>query len=91
MDNPVYLHLSILEISKTLIYEFWYDYIKPKYQNNAKLWYMDTNSFITHIKTENVYEDILDDVEKRLNTSNYEVNRPLPSENNKKSDWTNER
>ena len=88
MNKPVHLRLSVLEISKTLIYEFWYDYIKPKYQNNAKLWYMDTNSFK---KTENVYEDIEDDVEKRLDTSNYEVNRTLPSENNKKSDWTNER
>ena len=84
MDKPVYLRLSILEISKTLIYEFWHDYIKTKYQNNAKLWYIYTNSFITHIKTEKVYEDIEDDVEKRLDTSNYEVNRQLPSENNKK-------
>ena len=41
MNKPVYLGLSILEISKTLMYEFWYDYIKPKYQNNAKLCYMD--------------------------------------------------
>ena len=41
MKKPVYLGLSILEISKTLMYEFWYDYIKPKYQNNAKLCYMD--------------------------------------------------
>ena len=46
MNKPVYLGLSILEISKTLMYEFWYDYIKPKYQNNAKLFYMDTESFI---------------------------------------------
>ena len=46
MNKPVYLGLSILEISKTLMYEFWYDYIKPKYQNNAKLCYMDTDSFI---------------------------------------------
>ena len=52
MNKPVYLGLSILEISKTLMYEFWYDYIKPKYQNNAKLCYMDTDSFIIHIKTE---------------------------------------
>ena len=47
MNKPVYLGLSILEISKTLMYEFWYDYIKPKYQNNAKLCYMDTDSFIS--------------------------------------------
>ena len=51
-NKPVYLGLSVLEISKTFMYEFWYDYIKPKYQNNAKLCYMDTDSFIIHIKTE---------------------------------------
>ena len=47
MNKPVYLGLSILEISKTLMYEFWHDYIKPKYQYNAKPSYMDTDSFIT--------------------------------------------
>ena len=52
MNKPVYLCLSISEISKTLMYEFWYDYIKPKYQDNAKLRYMDTNSFIINIETE---------------------------------------
>ena len=51
MNKPVYLGQSILEISKRPAYEFWYDYIKPKYQNNAKLCYMDTSSFIIHIKT----------------------------------------
>ena len=45
MDKSVYLGLSILEISKILMFEFWYNYIKPKYQNNAKLCYMDTDSF----------------------------------------------
>ena len=55
--------MSILDISKTLMYEFWYDYIKPKYQDNAKLCHMDTDSFI---KTEDVYEDIANDVEKWL-------------------------
>ena len=49
MNKPVYLGMSILDISKTLMYEFWYDYIKPKYQNNAKLCYVNTDSFITHI------------------------------------------
>ena len=49
MNQPVYLGLSKLEISKTLMYEFWYDYIKPKYQDNAKLCYMDTDSFIIKI------------------------------------------
>ena len=51
MNKPVYLYLSMLEISKTLKYEFWYDYIKPQYQDNAKLCYMDTESFIINIKT----------------------------------------
>ena len=57
--KPVYLGLSILEISKTM-YEFWYDYVKPKYQNNAKLCYIDTGSFIINIKAEDFYEDIAD-------------------------------
>ena len=58
MNKEVCLGLSILEISKTLMYEFWCDYIKPKYQQNSKLFYMDKDSFIIHIKTEDVYEDI---------------------------------
>ena len=66
------------------MYEFWYDYIKPKYQNNAKLCYMDTESFILNIKTEDIYEDIANNVEKRFDTSNYEVNRPLPTGKNRK-------
>ena len=64
MNKAVYLGLSMLEISKTLMYEFWYDYIKPKYQNNSKLCYIDTDSFIIHIKTEDFYKDIADDVKK---------------------------
>ena len=84
MNKPVYLGLSILEVSKTLMYEFWYDYIKPKYQNNAKLCYMDTDSFIINIKTKDFYEDIANDVEERFDTSNCEVNRPLPKGKNKK-------
>ena len=51
MNKPVYLGLSILDLSKTVMYEFWYDYVKPKYDENAKLCYMDTDSFIVHIKT----------------------------------------
>ena len=58
---------------------FWYDYIKPKYQDNARLSYMDTDNFIIYIKTEDVYDiaDIADDVEEIFDTSIYEVNRPL--------------
>ena len=84
MNKPVHLGLTILEISKTLMYEFRYDYIKPKYQNNAKLCYTDTDSFIIYFKTEDVYEDVTDDFEKRFDTSNYEVNRLLPTRKNKK-------
>ena len=57
--------------------------MKPKYGDNVKLCYMDTNSFIMHIKTEDFYKDIANDVEKRFDTSNYEVNRPLPTGKNK--------
>ena len=70
MNKPIYLGLSILEISKLLMYEFWYDYMKPKYGNNVKLCYMDTDSFIMNIKTEDFYKDIANDVEKRFDTSN---------------------
>ena len=84
MNKPIYLGLSILEISKTLMCEFWYDYMKPKYANNVKLCYMDTDSFIMNIKTNDFYKDISNDVENRFDTSNYEVNRPLPTGKNKK-------
>ena len=62
MNKSVYLRFSILEISKTLMHEFQYDHIEPKYQDNAKLCYMDTNSFIINIETEDIYEDIANDV-----------------------------
>ena len=84
MNKPIYLGLSILDISKILMYEFWYDYMKPKYGNDMKLCYMDTDSFIMSIKTNGFYKDIANDVEKRFDTSNYEVNRPLPTGKNKK-------
>ena len=83
MNKPIYLDLSILEISKTLMYEFWYYYMNPKYNNDVKLCYMDTDSFIMNIKTNDFYEDIASDVENRFDTSNYEVNRPLPIGKNK--------
>ena len=62
MNKPIYLGMSILDISKTLMYEFSYDYIEPKYQDKAKLCYMDTDSFVIHIKTEDFYEGIANDV-----------------------------
>ena len=84
MNKPIYLGLSTLDISKILMYEFWYDYMKPKYNDNVKLCYMDMDSFIMNIKTEHFYKNITNDVEKRFDTSNYEVNRPLPTGKNKK-------
>ena len=64
MNKPIYLGQAILDISKTLMYEFWCDYIKPKYKDEAKLCYVDIDSFIIKIKTEDFYEDIASDVEK---------------------------
>ena len=84
MNKTIYLGLSILEISKTLIYQFWYDYMKPKYNNDVKLCYMDTDSFIINIKTNDFYEDFASDVENRFDISNYEIKRPLPTGKNKK-------
>ena len=80
MDKPIYLGLSILDVSKILMYEFWYDYMKPKYGNDVKLCYMDTDSFVMNIETNDFYKDIANDVEKRFDSSNCEVNRPLPLE-----------
>ena len=85
MNKPIYLGLSILEISKILMYQFWYDYMKPKYNDKVKLCYIDTDSFIMNIKTNDFYKDISNDVENRFDTSNYEVNRTLPTGKNKKT------
>ena len=76
MNKPVYLGLSILELS--IMYETWYDYVKPK------LCYMDKDSFIVYIKTDDIYKDIAEDVETRFDTSNYELDRLLPKAKNKK-------
>ena len=85
MNKPVYLSMSILDISKTLMYEFWYD-VKPKYKDKAKLCYMDTDSFVINIFTEDFFEDINNDVERWFDTSNCDKNdkRPLPMGMNKK-------
>ena len=123
MTKPAYLGLSILDISKMAIHEYWHDYVKPKYVNKTKLCYSDTDSFIVHIKqehcvksvqirsifwslfshiypysvrmrgnrdqlktlyldtfhtVEDIYTDLAEYVEMRINTSNYEFERPLP-------------
>ena len=88
MNKPIYLGMSILDISKTLIYEFWYDYIKPKYGDRAraKLCYTNTDSFVIYIKTEDFHRNIAIDVERCFDASNYDENdeRPLPVGKKKK-------
>ena len=86
MNKPIYLGQAILDISKPLMYEFWYDYIKSKYEHKARLCYTDTDSFVMHIKTEDFYKDLAGDVERRFDTSNYDEKdeRPLPIGKDKK-------
>ena len=86
MNKPVYIGQAILDLSKIVMYEFHYDYMKPKYDNNLQLCYMDTDSLIYDIKTEDFYKDIADDVHARFDMSNYDKkdNRPLSIGVNKK-------
>ena len=81
MNKPIYLGQAILDISKTVMYEFWYDYLKPKYGDDVRLCYTDTDSFIIHVKTEDFYKDIANDVNKWFDTSKYKKgdNIPLPT------------
>ena len=78
MNKPIYLGLSILDISKINLYEFWYNFIKSKYESNAKICYMDTDSFIINVKTEEFCKDISENVIERFDTSNYIHDRPSP-------------
>ena len=85
MNKPVYLGQAILDLSKTIMYEFHYDYMKRKYnESDLKLLYMDTDSLVYDIKTEDFYKDIAEDVETRFDTSGYVPDRPLPIGKNKK-------
>ena len=84
MNKPIYLGLSILELSKITMYEFWYDYVKSKYMDNTRLFYMDTDSSVINVKTKDFYKDIAEDVKERFDTSNFSYDRPLPIGMNKK-------
>ena len=86
MNKPTYLGQAILDINKTLTYEFWYDYIKPLYRKKVKLCYMDTDSYIMSINSHDIYADIRNDVKKWFDTSNFDKNdnKPLLIGENKK-------
>ena len=86
MNKSIYLGQAILDISKTLMYQFCYDHIKPMYGDKAKLCYTDTDSLVMHIKIKDFYKDIANDVERLFDTSNYNKkdDRPLPIGKNKK-------
>ena len=86
MTKPLYLGMSILDISKTLMYEFWCDYIKSKYKDRARICCTDTESFIIYFKTDSFFEDISNDVERWFDTSNYDKNykRAVPAGKNRK-------
>ena len=84
MNKFLLLRLSKLELTKTLMHELRYDYVKPKYSQKEKSCYRDTDSVIVQIKTNNIYRDIAEDVETRFDTSNYELDKPFPKGKNKK-------
>ena len=70
INKPAYSGLSILDLSKIVMHEFWYDYINRKYGEKARLRYIDTDSFIVYIRTDDIYKGIAEDVEIRFDTSN---------------------
>ena len=75
-NKPVYCGMAILDLSKTLMYDFHYKYIKPKYGKKAKLLMTDTDSLCYEIETEDFYQDISNDVEKGFDTSNFPKDHP---------------
>ena len=64
------------------MHEFWYDYVKQKYGENVNLCYMDTDSFVVHVKTDDIYKNIGENIKTRFDTSNFELDRPLPKGKN---------
>ena len=83
LNKPVYVGFSVLELSKLLMYEFYYEHLKPLYGERCQLLYTDTDSLVLQIETEDVYRDVLDDLDK-YDTSDYPKDHFLYSANNKK-------
>ena len=83
INKSLDLRLSILDLSKAVMYELWSDYVKPKYGENTKLCYMGTDRFVLHVKRNDSYKNIVEDVETRFDTSNFELDRSL-------ANWINE-
>ena len=80
MDKPIMVGQAILDKSKELMYHFYYDYLKPKYKENVKLMFMDTDSFVLEIETCDFFEDIKDDLKEWFDTFGYDKNMVLPDE-----------
>ena len=92
-NKPVYCEMAILDLSKTLMYDFHYNYIKPKFGENAKLLFTDTDSLCYEIQTDDFFKDISQDVEQKFDTSNYPKDHKseIPTGKNKKSNRDDER
>ena len=75
INRPVCLRLSILELSKILMREFWYNFVKPENGEKEQLWYMDIDSFIVYIKIYDIYKNIAEDIETRFDTWNYGLDK----------------
>ena len=84
VNKPVYLGQTIVDLSKIVMYEFHYDYMEQKYPKRLTLCYMDTDSLIYDIETDDFYKNIAEDIANRFDTSGYNPNQPLPVGLNKK-------
>ena len=83
MDKPIYIGTSILDLSKSLMYDYYYNNLKSKYKDNVSLLYMDTDSFILEIKTSDVYEDMIDNIDIVANSRPPACDRPRTSNRNR--------
>jgi len=81
LNKPISVGFSILEISKLIMYEFYYEYLKPKYLDRCKLLFTDTDSFCCHIQTEDLYKDMAENIQL-FDTSNFELTHPLYTKTN---------